>query len=88
MEQSVHHRLSLPPWVELQRLQHGVFSTAFYAVLEGPPHNPWYSIVVVTTMEHAEGQEVQVVPVYNGEGAMGGVEENGRGGCLNRHHHH
>ena len=85
MAHTLNHRLMLPAYVELQRLQHGTYSTAFYAVLEGPPQNPWYSIVVVTTSENEEGQEVQVVPVHNGNGGQGDAgQQNGRGGCSNR----
>ena len=78
---TLNHRLQLPPYVELQKLEHGIFSTTFYAVLEGPPQSPWYSIIVVTTTNNEEGQEVQVVPMHNGgEEPAGGVDGNGGGG--------
>ena len=78
MAESYNWRLNIPPYVELQRFDHEEFNTVIYAVLEGSLHNPYYSLVVVTT--RAAAQENQVVPENGMGGGQGGRREGQNGG--------
>ena len=73
-----NHRFNIPPYLELQRMDHGDFTVILYAVLEGPPYNPYYTILLVIKTQEAGGPD----QMFNGPNGWNGNDGNGQDGLA------